>query len=206
MTGLTPDLLGAFLAFAFVTSITPGPNNAMLLASGANFGVKATLPHWAGIIAGMFIMLTLVGVGLGRVFVAYPVLHLILAGVGAAYMLYLAVRIGLSDKLSQGKNRARPFSFLEALAFQAVNPKAWAMALGAMTAYAPQAHYLVNVAVIVLLFVAIGAPCMLVWTAFGLAMRRFLDRPAVLRAFNIAMALALALSLIPGLKDLFSAR
>ena len=206
MTGLTAEILGAFAVFAFVASITPGPNNAMLMASGANFGLRATLPHLAGMIAGFFTLLIAVGAGLGGLFTAYPVLHLILGGAGAAYLLYLAARIALSDKLSNRKAGARPLTFLQAFGFQPLNPKGWAMALGAMTAYAPQHHYLANVAVIAGLTILIGAPCSLAWTVCGVAMRRFLDRPKVLRAFNLGMGLLLALSLIPGLVDLATGR
>ena len=97
MTGLTAELLGAFAVFAFVASITPGPNNAMLLASGANFGLRATLPHLAGITAGFFALLIAVGAGLGGLFTAYPVLHRVLGYAGAAYLLYLAARIALYE-------------------------------------------------------------------------------------------------------------
>ena len=203
---LTPDLIGAFLTFAIVSSVTPGPNNAMLVASGANFGFRATVPHLLGVVSGFLTLMLVVGLGLGGLFTAYPVLHLVLAWVGTAYLLYLAVRIALSDKLSTAKGGAKPLSFRQAFAFQAVNPKGWAMAVGAMTAYAPQTHYLANVLAIAVMMTLINIPNATFWTAFGLAMRRFLGRPAVLRAFNIGMGLLLALSLIPGLKDLIGAK
>ncbi len=206
MTGLDPQLLGAFAVFAFVASITPGPNNAMLMASGANFGLRASLPHMAGVAFGFVLLLIAVGAGLGGLFAAYPVLHRIIGWAGAAYLLVLAVRIALSDKLSAGKGGARPLRFVQAVSFQPVNPKAWAMAVGAMTTYAPQTHYLANASVVTALFSLINIPCIAAWTMFGVAMRRFLDRPAVLRAFNIGMGLLLALSLVPGLGALVAGR
>ena len=206
MTGLNPHLLGAFAVFAFVASITPGPNNAMLMASGANFGLRASLPHMAGVVVGFLLLLIAVGAGLGGLFTAYPVLHRIVGWAGAAYLLYLAARIALSDKLSTGKGAARPLTFIQALSFQPVNPKAWAMTLGAMTTYAPQTHYLANASMVIVLFSLINIPSMLAWTICGVAMRRFLDRPAVLRAFNISMGLLLALSLVPGLEALVAGK
>ena len=188
--------------FAFVASITPGPNNAMLMASGANFGLRASLPHMAGVVVGFLLLLIAVGWGLGGLFTAFPVLHRIIGWAGAAYLLYLAMRIALSDKLSTGNGAARPLKFIQALSFQPVNPKAWAMTLGAVTTYAPQTHYLANVSMVIVPFSLINIPSMLAWTICGVAMRRFLDRPAVLRAFNIAMGVLLALSLVPGLEAL----
>jgi threonine/homoserine/homoserine lactone efflux protein len=205
-SGMTPALLSALALFALASSITPGPNNTMLLASGANFGLRASLPHMLGVSAGFALLLIVVGGGLGGLFTAYPVLHVVLAWAGTLYLLYLAARIALSSGLKARAEGARPMRFVEAVAFQAVNPKGWAMALGAMTAYAPPVHYLVNVALVVLMFAPINGACILLWTAFGMGMRRFLERPAVLRGFNIAMAAVLALSLIPTLHELIGGR
>lgn len=202
MSGMTPQLLSALALFALVSSITPGPNNTMLLSSGANFGLRASLPHMLGVWAGFISLLAVVGLGLGGLFAAYPVLHVILAWAGALYLLYLAGRIAFSSGLSSRKDGARPLRFGQALAFQAVNPKGWAMALGAMTAYAPAQHYFANVAVVVLVFAALNGPSILAWTTFGVGMRRFLERPAVLRGFNLAMAAVLVLSLVPSLREL----
>lgn len=206
MMGLDPQLLGAFAAFAFVASITPGPNNAMLMASGANFGLRASLPHMAGVAVGFVLLLIAVGAGLGELFAAYPVLHRVIGWAGAAYLLYLAARIALSDKLATRKGAARPLRFVQAVGFQPLNPKVWAMAVGAMTTYAPQTHYLANASVVTALFSLINIPCIAAWTVFGVAMRRFLDRPAVLRAFNIGMGVLLAVSLVPGLEDLVAGK
>ena len=197
MTAFTPELLAALALFAFVSSITPGPNNAMLMASGANFGFRATLPHLAGVAVGFFVLVLAVGLGLGGLFAAYPRLHDVLSVVGGAYLLWLAWKIGTAKGISGGKAGGRPQTFLQAAAFQWVNPKAWAMALGAVTAYAPREDYVVNVLAVSGVFAAVNLPCIVAWTSGGVGLRRFLDKPAVLRAFNLAMALLLVVSLIP---------
>ncbi len=197
MTDLTPALLAALALFALVSSITPGPNNTMLMASGANFGLRRTLPHALGVSLGVLGLILSVGLGLGGLFAAYPPLHAVLKLVGGAYLLYLAFRMATARGLGGGETPTRPQGVLQAAAFQWVNPKAWAMSLGAVTTYAPPQHYAVNLAVIGLVFVIVNLPCILIWTAFGVGLRRFLDRPRTLRAFNVGMAILLVLSLYP---------
>lgn len=197
MTSLTPELLAALALFAFVSSITPGPNNTMLMASGANFGFRATIPHQLGVSGGFFLLVVAVGLGLGGLFAAYPELHDVLAVIGGLYLLWLAWKIATSKGLGMGEAGARPQTFLQAAAFQWVNPKAWAMALGAVTAYAPRDNYVANIFLVSLIFAVINLPCIASWTGFGVGLRRFLDKPAVLRGFNIGMALLLVLSLVP---------
>lgn len=199
---LTPDQLGALTVFALVSSITPGPNNAMLMVSGANFGFRATRPHMAGVSVGFLILLLSIGLGLGGLFIAYPRLHDALTLVGAAYLLWLAWKIATSKTIGGGRGEravSRPQTFGQAVAFQWVNPKAWAMGLGAVTAYAPQQGYVANVLVIGLIFVVVNLPCIAAWTGFGVALRRLLARPRVLRAFNLGMAILLVASLAPAL-------
>lgn len=199
---LSVDLLLAFSLFAFVTSVTPGPNNTMLLASGVNFGFVRSIPHILGISCGFFIMVMAVGFGLGTVFEAYPVLYTILRYVGAAYLLYLAWKIAASGAPdADGKATGKPFTFFQAAAFQWVNPKAWIMAIGAITTYTPQEGFLVNVLLIAALFALVNCPSVGLWTVAGSLLRRWLDRPRVLRAFNIGMALLLVASLYPILID-----
>ena len=130
---MTYDALIALVAFAFVTSVTPGPNNLMLMASGANFGFRRTVPHMLGISLGHALMVFLVGLGIGGVFVAVPVLGVVLKVAAVGYMLWLAGRIARSAAPGEGAAAGRPFSFLQAAGFQWVNPKAWAMALTATT-------------------------------------------------------------------------
>lgn len=194
---MTFELLTALALFAFVTSATPGPNNAMLLVSGANFGMVRSVPHMLGVSAGFLALLLAVGFGLGGLFTAFPVLRGILQVVGAVYLLYLAWKIGSATGLSGLSETARPQAFWQAAAFQAVNPKAWAMALGAMTTYAPKSGYVGGVFVVAAVFAAINLPCIAGWTGFGVGLRRFLDRPRILRVFNVIMAALLVASLYP---------
>jgi threonine/homoserine/homoserine lactone efflux protein len=192
---MTPDLLIALALFGLVSSITPGPNNTMLMASGANFGFARTLPHLAGVVIGFPVMVVGVGFGLGGLFAAFPVLHEILKWMGTAYLLYLAWKIARSDSIGAGAAGPQPMRFWQAVAFQWVNPKAWAMALGTVTTYAPQDGYALNVVVAALVFCVVNAPCVSMWAAFGVAVRRFLATPRALKAFNWTMAALLTATL-----------
>lgn len=193
---MTAQLLLAFVLFAFATAGTPGPNNMMLLASGANFGFRRTVLHILGISAGLGVMVLAMGLGLGGLFKAFPLLHEALKWVGGAYMLWLAWKIATAKGISDKNAGSKPMTFLEAAAFQWVNPKAWAMALTAATTYTPEGST-IGVFFVAGTFMLVGAPCSAAWAGFGQAMRRFLDRPAVLRVFNISMALLLVASLYP---------
>ncbi|KRA64721.1 lysine transporter LysE [Caulobacter sp. Root655] len=193
---MTVQLLLAFVLFAFATAGTPGPNNMMLLASGANFGFRATILHILGISVGLGVMVAAMGLGLGGVFKAWPVLHDVLRWVGGAYLLWLAWKIATAKGISDKDAAARPMTFLGAAAFQWVNPKAWAMALTAVTTYTPEGSALA-VFIVAGTFMLVGAPCSAAWAGFGQGMRRFLDRPPVLRAFNLTMAALLVASLYP---------
>ncbi len=198
---MSAELLLAFAGFALVGSITPGPNNAMLLASGANHGFRRTIPHVAGIAAGCVVMLLLVGLGLGRVFDAAPRLHDALRWVGAAYLLWLAWRIANAGPVAEGGAVGRPLLFWQAAAFQWVNPKAWILVVGAVSTYAPLDGFGRNVAVLAVLMGLVNVPSACVWAGFGTALRPLLSRPGRARAFNVAMALLLVLSLLPLLGD-----
>jgi threonine/homoserine/homoserine lactone efflux protein len=193
---MTYELLFALLGYAFVTSITPGPNNMMLMASGANFGVRRSVPHMLGISIGHSVMVFLVGIGLAGLIHAVPAFSTGLKVLSVAYMLWLAWKISRAAAPEEGKSGGKPFTFLQAAAFQWVNPKAWGMAITATSAYAPDAtiqSYLMVAAV----FAATNLPSISVWTYAGQALRRFLTSPQRLRAFNLTMAGLLVLSLIP---------
>lgn len=197
---MTGELLLAFVMFSFVTSITPGPNNLMLLASGVNHGFVRTLPHIAGISLGCVLMTVLVGFGLGGLLAASPRLYTVLRYAAAAYLLVLAWRIAHSGLVQAGGGERPPMSFLQAAAFQRVNPKAWVMVTGAVTTYAPHDAFLRNVVVIAVVMALINAPSIAVWAGCGVAVRRWLAVPGRTQAFNIGMALLLALSLFPMLE------
>jgi threonine/homoserine/homoserine lactone efflux protein len=193
---MTAQLLLAFVLFAFATAGTPGPNNMMLLASGANFGFRRTAPQILGISIGLAFMVVAMGLGLSGLFKAWPVLHDVLKWVGGAYMLWLAWKIATAKGVSDKGAGSKPMTFLQAAAFQWVNPKAWAMALTAATTYTPEGSTS-GVFLVAGTFMLVGAPCSAAWAGFGQGMRRFLDRPPVLRAFNLAMAALLVVSLYP---------
>jgi threonine/homoserine/homoserine lactone efflux protein len=194
---MTFELILAFAAYAVVTSITPGPNNTMLLASGANFGFRAALPHLLGISFGFAAMVLAVGVGIGAVFQALPILQTALRYVGAAYLLYLAWKIASSRPPGSGAGQGRPLTFLQAAAFQWVNVKAWIIALGAVATYTRPEGYFGNLVIVTVIFAAVGAPCIAAWAGAGSALRGFLSDPVRLRVFNIEMALLLVISLYP---------
>lgn len=194
------DAFLALLVYAFVTSITPGPNNLMLLSSGVNFGFVRTVPHMLGIGGGFLTLLLGVGLGLGALLTAVPSLHLVLKIAGGAYLLYLAWRIAMSRSMGQGEAGGRPMTFLEAAAFQWVNPKAWVMAISAMAIYTNPAAPFISMLVVALAFAAVNLPSVSTWAGFGMALRGFLADPVRLKWFNIAMGFLLAASLWPMLR------
>ncbi len=198
---MSTEAFMALVVFAFVSSITPGPNNFMLLASGVNFGFWRTIPHMLGIGAGFVALLLGVGFGLGALLSAYPQLHMALKVAGGAYLLYLAWRIAMSRSMSEkGEGTARPMSFLEAAAFQWVNPKAWVMAVTAMAIYTSPAAPFLSVLLVAFAFGVVNLPCVSSWAGFGMALRGFLANPVRLKWFNIAMGITLAASLWPMLR------
>lgn len=198
---MSAEVFLALLGYAFVTSITPGPNNLMLLASGVNFGFIRTIPHMLGVGIGFFVMLLAVGFGLGAVFTAFPALHLILKVLGSAYLLYLAWRIATTRSLAkEGKAGAVPMTFLEAAAFQWVNPKAWVMALSAMAIYTNPDRPFLSIWIVAAAFALVNLPSVSSWAGFGTALRGFLSDPVRLKWFNIAMGVLLVLTLWPMVK------
>ncbi|MBT8455263.1 MAG: LysE family translocator [Rhodobacteraceae bacterium] len=191
------DLLYALAAFAFVSSITPGPNNMMLMASGANFGLRRTLPHMAGVALGFVAMVVLVGAGLIGLFDLWPTSYTVLKVVSVGYLLYLAWKIATAAApKGDGQAGGRPFTFLQAALFQWVNPKAWTMALTAITVYAP-ARDLGGIILVAAIFGAVNLPSVGSWAYLGTQLRRFLGSAGRLRTFNITMALLLVASLYP---------
>lgn len=184
-----------FILFAISATMTPGPNNVMLLASGANFGLRATTPHIVGISLGFPVMVAAVGLGLGAMFEQFPVLHDILRWAGSAYLLWLAWKIATAAGLGADKNRGRPFTFIEAAGFQWVNPKAWMMAISAFSVYSsPNAAPLPQALLFGAVFLVIAFPSCGSWAAFGSAIGRLLTSARALRAFNLAMGMLLAAS------------
>ncbi len=185
----------AFCLFALVSSITPGPNNLMLLASGVNFGLRATLPHILGIAAGFALLLLAVGLGLAELFQRWPWAYEALKWAGAAYLLYLAWAIARSGS-PEAKESTKPMGFVAAAAFQWVNPKAWIMGVSAFATYVP-AQGVWAVAKVALLFALINGPCLSLWALMGSRLRDWMAKGRRQRVFNLLMSGLLALSLWP---------
>ena len=192
---MTLDQILAFAVFAFSISITPGPNNTMVLASGANFGLRPTIPHLLGIDLGFAVMIMAVGAGIGGLFVAFPSLHTVLRYVGALYLLFLAWKIASAVGPDSDAGRKKPLSFLQAASFQWVNPKGWIAATGTVATYTPQSGFFENLMIVTAIFALVMGPCITLWAAMGMSLRRFLSNPTYLRAFNVAMAVLLVASL-----------
>ncbi|PHS16838.1 MAG: lysine transporter LysE [Kangiella sp.] len=191
------EVIIALALFALVSSITPGPNNLMLMSSGANFGFKKTIPHMLGVSLGFAFMLLLVGIGLVQLFNQYPVSYDILKIVSVAYLLYLAFKIATSASLKDAsEDESQPFTFLQAAAFQWVNPKAWTMALTAISVYSPSQN-IESIAIVALVFALVNLPSVSCWTLLGQKLRVLLSSNTRLRIFNYTMAGLLILSLYP---------
>lgn len=186
---------GPLVAFAFVSTFTPGPNNIMLMTSGANVGFLRTVPHMLGITVGFSVMVLLVGVGLTGLFQAYPLLQQILNVVCLAYLVYLAIKIARSRPVSSVQEY-RPMSFISAVLFQWVNPKGWSMALTAVSVYNESASWL-QLLLISLVFALVNIPSVSVWTAAGKQLSSWMTHPKYVGWFNGAMGGLLLASTLP---------
>lgn len=193
---MTPETLIALVLFCAATLFTPGPNNLMLMASGANFGLRRTLPHLAGVAYGFPLMILPVGLGVMEVFDLWPLSYTILKGVSILYILWLAWKIAGAAPPAEARAEARPLTFLQAAGFQWVNPKTWSMALGAITLYAA-GRDLPSVLWIAGTFAALGTLSALAWVTLGTAVRRLLADARRLRLFNRVMAVLLVTSMLP---------
>jgi len=193
-----PELLLSLLSFSISMTITPGPNNVMVTASGVNFGYRKTIPHILGIVFGFPAMIVLIGLGLGSVFKSFPVIHHILKYVGAAYLLYLAFKIATFSGFNNNGKRNKPFTFWQAVIFQWVNPKAWVIAVGAISTFTSVGKGIfLEVLLIACVFCIVCFPCVSLWTFLGSNIRRLLTTEFYRKIFNISMACLLVLSLLP---------
>jgi len=189
------ELLIALGTFAFVGSVTPGPNNLMLMASGANFGIGRSLPHMFGVVFGFVLMVILLGTGLMQVFEVFPQSYTLLRGFSIVYMSYLAWKIATAKPQSR-QVAGSPINYWQAALYQWVNPKAWAMALTAISVYAPS-QSLAAIGLIALVFGLISLPSVFLWVIIGSKLQRFLSNAARLKAFNYSMAVMLIATLYP---------
>ena len=178
------DTFIAALLFSVVMGFTPGPNNVMLASSGATYGVKRTWPHLMGVAIGFPVMILLIGLGLATILLASGALQLGMKIVSCLYLLWLAIQIGRSSSVAGKPAKAKPLTFLQAAAFQWVNPKAWLIAVGAISAYTAGvgAHLYLQVAIIAAMSIAVAFSSSLTWAAFGAAIGRWLRAPLALRA------------------------
>ncbi|MBE9540596.1 MAG: LysE family translocator [Proteobacteria bacterium] len=194
---MTYELLTGLVLFALVTSITPGPNNLMLMASGANYGFRLTIPHMLGVSLGFMLMAILVGMGLAQLFKTYPFSYILLRVLSVLYLLFLAWKIANAGApMAASSQSGHPFTFIQAALFQWVNPKAWTMALTAISVYSPS-QTLGSVVLVAAVFSAVNLPSVASWTILGREIQRLLTSQKRLITFNICMALLLVLSLYP---------
>lgn len=194
---MTLDVFLSALLFVFVGSFTPGPNNAMLMASGVNYGFRRTVPHIAGVTIGYAIMFAAVALGLGRIFTFEPRLYLALKIAGSLYLLWLAWRIAHAGAPSDGHDAPPPLTFLQAAAFQWVNPKGVMLALAAAANFLDPAAPVAGLPILLSLKIVMSIASASTWALFGLGVRRYLSDPRHLTVFNRVMALALVASLWP---------
>lgn len=192
------DVFFAVFFFAFSSTITPGPNNIMMMSSGVNYGVRASLAHLAGICLGFPAMVLLVGLGFGLVFTQLPWLHTVIKVVGIIYLSWLAWKIAQSGQGKIETVQSKPLNFWQAAAFQWVNAKAWVMASGAIAAFTTVGGSAFNeVMQITAAFFVVSVPCVGSWLLFGALLRRVLNKPRYRTWFNYTMALLLLLSIVP---------
>lgn len=187
----------AVIAFTFVGAITPGPNNIMLMASGLNHGVRKSMPHYFGICLGFPVMALFVGLGMGALFIEYPRIHQVMKVVGVVYLCYLAWKIANTGNSKASDNIGAPLTFMQAAAFQWVNPKAWAIAAGAIAAFTVAGRIMQSIAFITFAFLLAGFVCMGLWLALGAKLKKLLRNHRRIRYFNLTMAILLLLSIVP---------
>ncbi|MEC8447687.1 MAG: LysE family translocator [Pseudomonadota bacterium] len=190
------EVIFALFIFAFVASITPGPNNIMLMASGTNFGFRKTFPHILGINIGFSTLVFGVGIGLMEVFNTIPLTQIILKFLCGVYLIYLSYRIATSssDIEKNGEQKSKPLSFLQALLFQWVNPKGWSMSLTAISIYSPT-NSLSGIILVTAAFSLANLPCQCLWALLGQQFRRLMTNSR-LKIFNYSMAGLLLLTLV----------
>ncbi|MEI5638980.1 MULTISPECIES: LysE family translocator [unclassified Pseudoalteromonas] len=193
------DYLFAVVLFAASSSVTPGPNNIMVMTSGLNFGIRKSLPLLTGICVGFTVMLLLVGLGFSQLFEIFPHLYFIIKCIGVLYLLYLAYLIAISAEGVESDKPIRPFSFMKGALFQWVNAKAWVVATGALAAFTTVgANFFGQNVMIALTFFVVSFPCVGVWLIFGSLLKNALNNSSRSRIiFNFTMSGLLVLSVVP---------
>jgi threonine/homoserine/homoserine lactone efflux protein len=195
---MTIDLFIALLFFAGIAAFTPGPNNTILLASGISFGFRRTLPLILGVAIGFPLMIACIGLGLGKIFQTFPLIYTVMKYAGAAYMLWLAWKIATAKLAGEGEDAVgKPMTFMQAALFQWVNPKAWIMAVTALSAYTLAEDYRMGLIAVVFTFALMGISSASTWALFGVGLRHVLNDPRYFRTINVVLALLLMASLVP---------
>lgn len=192
------DTALALMGFAFVMSVSPGPANFLLLASGVNFGFARSVPLILGVSSGFLFMVMLAGLGLGAILKANPLIGDTIRLVCGAYVLWLATRIARSRSLGSGDTQiGKPFGFVEAAMLQFVNPKAWTVAVIVTASYVDPARPVESLAVLIVLFALVNLPAISIWPLSGKALSMFLGQGRRIAVFNMAMAVLLVISMVP---------
>ncbi|MFG1174870.1 LysE family translocator [Erwiniaceae bacterium CAU 1747] len=189
------SLFLSMLGFLWVAAITPGPNNMLLTASGANFGFWRSLALLVGIMLGMQIMLLMVAFGIGGLILLYPSLHLFMKIAGSVYLLWLAWKIGTAkyEKLEISEGPATPMPFWQGGLLQLINPKAWLMVLGAVASFSLTGKaYLGSVVAIGIALAVVNLASGVIWLGFGTLIGRILRSRRAWTIFNVFMGLLTA--------------
>jgi threonine/homoserine/homoserine lactone efflux protein len=188
--------LVGLIGFSLVSSVTPGPNNVLLLASGSTFGFRATARHILGTAVGIGLMALAVGAGLGVIVASVPAVGIAMKLVGSAYLLYLAVAIARSGALHEA-TIARPLGVGQAAALQLVNPKVWIFALGAMSTFRPtDVPMALGTGEVAVIMMAVVIPTAALWAAGGGAFAGILSGGRAARPVSVALAVLVAATVI----------
>jgi len=191
-------MLLSIATFTVSSTMTPGPNNIMLLSSGLTFGYKRTIPHILGVTLGFSLMVLLVGLGFGIIFEKFPVVLKVLKVVGIAYLFWMAYKIATSKGSMNIKEKSKPFTFVQAALFQWVNPKGWIMSLTSISIFvSSKEDSITQVLIISLIFLLSGMLSTNTWAIGGVTLKRFIKDESHVRKFNIIMAILLIASVIP---------
>lgn len=206
MTGISlSPLFLPMVGFMVVAAFTPGPNNIMLAASGANFGFARTTPHMIGVTAGFSFLLVLAGFGLDQVFRLVPMIQQVFRIAALGFILWLSWKIATATPDDEKAKVSQPLRFWQAASFQLINPKALVMGVTVISTYTdPALDFLPQFFVLVLSFAVITHLSVITWAAFGMLISRFIQTPGKFRAFNITMAVLLVVSILPVVGDMFA--
>lgn len=185
------------LLFCFSTSITPGPNNIMLMSSGLNYGIKRSIPHLVGIAIGFPLMILAIGLGLGSLFARFPIIYPVIKVLGVCYLLFFSWKVANASAPKVKQKLASPITLIQALLFQWVNPKAWIMATGAIATFTNPDNFSLHMFYILVGYLTVGTLSMVFWLTLGVSLKRLINNEVHMRYFNITMAILLVLSLVP---------